>query len=183
MKKKIGKLIVGLLIFLFISAICIQYKILNDLYPKPKEIIYDSNEAVELENDIWMQVTSVDLKDDSYVKNMQSYSAEFEEYDEKLYMVTIKLENHGEIPREIDMTKLRVVSGAWSNAIRYPTFLELNPEGTLYPKITPDESCEFILPYYMFEGQFKHISWKHVEERSYSFVYQLYPETKSIKLN
>ena len=95
----------------------------------------------------------------------------------RVCLAYIEIKKRGDSDDTLDFTKVTIESGAWGNGINNAIFSALNPNVSISKiKMAQNETQNVVLPFSMIDTMFKDADWKHINERNFSIIFNLYPE-------
>lgn len=191
MKRKRKRIVVMVGVFgLLIAAMGWRIVTLNIKYPNPQVITYQQNEPIK-GGEIEMVVT------DSKIVSMQDIKELLPEIEDpikdkdgnlleddqkKVLLVELEIQNLSDAKQKTTVTPFTAQSRAWSNGMDMNTYLGLNRLQTTGIELGAKEKQIIIMPFVMYDFQFKKDEFSSIEQRDFQLVLSTYPIKNLVEL-
>jgi len=182
-KRKLLTVGIVLITIVFLVLFLFRYSYLNQKYP---EVIIESCKVNESINymDFSLRAEEYEIINQNEIneKNVifQPLQSSFET---KMVIVTLNIKNQSTQEKAIEIYPFVLESNGWSSAFDYEAFCKLNSENASTSLVLkPGETQTAILPFTMYNLQFKKDYWANLKNKEFDLVFSLYPIKKYIKL-
>lgn len=178
-------LIAGIILIsiLFLVLFLIRYNYLNTKYP---EVIIDSSSMNEPVNyfDFSLCAEKYAIINQNEIKEKNIISEQLPSgFETKMVLVTLNIKNTSTQEKTIELYPFVLESNGWRSAFDFEAFNKLNSENVSTSlRLKPGKSQTVILPFTMYNSQFKKDYWAKLQNKEFDLIFSLYPIKKYIKL-
>ena len=171
------------LVVIVIVCFVYRYDKINTKYPTPQRVEYQMGEIVDY-NDVKLllkdfQILAINDVIDTYNLNKDDYVTA-SALEETVALARLRIQNDTNEKMKIQIYKLCLQSGAWSNEINYELYLSLNSGIGIELTLSSGEMLDIVLPFSAYNSQFNKNDWESFSSRKFELCLSSYTQKRVI---